>query len=320
MAHLKRITIGARGSKLSLAQAAEVVSFLKKEFPRHSFSCKKIITKGDRLKKTWPLDSQGIFVKEIETALLKREIDLAVHSMKDLPTAIPPCLRLVSVTKREDCRDVLVSKNKAGFFSLRKRAVVGTSSLRRAAQLLHRRPDLRIKHLRGNLDTRIRKLKQGEFDAVVVAAAGILRLKRAGKEIENLLSGLNLYFFPPAVLLPAVGQGALGVQIRRNDRLAGDVAIRINDRESYVCVAAERAFLKETGGGCRVPVAALARTKEKKIVLEAAVFSLDGRRMVRSTKEAGLSEAESLGKKLAREILKSGGREILKETRQDGQG
>ena len=314
----KRIVIGARGSLLSLAQTEEVISFLKREFPEYSFSFKKITTRGDRLKKTWPLDSQGIFVKEIEKALLKKQIDLAVHSMKDLPTAIPGPLWLVSVTKREDYRDVLISK-KSGFFNLKKRAIVGTSSLRRTAQLLYWRPDLQIKHLRGNLDTRIRKLKQGDFDAIVVAAAGILRLKRVNKKVENLLSELNLYFFPPAVLLPAVGQGALGVQIRRQDTVAADVAARINDRESYTCLVAERAFLKEIGGGCRISIGALARLVEKKIILEAAVFSLDGRRMVRSKKEAEFSRAEVLGRNLARQILESGGRQILQEIKRNGE-
>ncbi len=238
--------------------------------------------------------------------------------MKDLPTAIPGPLWLVSVTKREDYRDVLISK-KSGFFNLKKRAIVGTSSLRRTAQLLYWRPDLQIKHLRGNLDTRIRKLKQGDFDAIVVAAAGILRLKRVNKKVENLLSELNLYFFPPAVLLPAVGQGALGVQIRRQDTVAADVAARINDRESYTCLVAERAFLKEIGGGCRISIGALARLVEKKIILEAAVFSLDGRRMVRSKKEAEFSRAEVLGRNLARQILESGGRQILQEIKRNGE-
>lgn len=316
MSASKRIVIGARGSLLSLTQTEEVTSYFRREFSKHTFFFKKITTRGDKLKQ-WPLNSQGIFVKEIEAALLNNKIDLAVHSMKDLPTIIPAPLQLASVTKREDPRDVLISKKKRGFFNLGKRAIVGTSSLRRTAQLLHWRPDLQIKQLRGNLDTRIRKLKQNEFEAIVVAAAGIWRLRRASRELNDELSDLEIFFFPPDTLLPAVGQGALGIEVRRQDRLTEDIAARINDEISYICVVAERAFLKELGGGCRVPIGALAWQENKKIILEAAVFSLDGRRMVRRKKEAEISRAEILGRDVAGEILESGGREILKETKRN---
>lgn len=313
----KRIIIGTRGSLLSLTQTEGVVSFFKSRFPQYTFSLKKITTQGDRLK-TWTQDSQGIFVKEIEEALLSREIDLAIHSMKDVPTVIPSPLRLVAVTRREDPRDVLISKGKAGFFNLKVKALIGTSSLRRGAQLLHRRPDIKIKQLRGNLDTRIKKLMRNELDAIVVAAAGILRLRRAKKEIDDLLSRLCLDYFSPGILLPAAGQGVLGIEARGAERVIKDIAARINDQETYICITAERAFLRELGGGCRVPIGALARMKNRKITLEVMVVSLDGRRVVRRKGQAEPSKVETLGRSLAQEVLEGGGREILRGI--DGKG
>jgi len=357
----KTIVIGARGSLLSLAQAEEVISFFKRKFPQYTFCLKKITTQGDKLK-TWTRNAQGIFVKEIEEALLNKEIDLAIHSMKDLPVEIPSPLELKAVTKRQDPRDVLISKRKTGLFGLKKRALIGTSSLRRSAQLLHWRPDLRIKQLRGNLDTRIRKLKCDEFDAIVIAAAGILRLRRVLgktsdlprpsstamfclKEGRGLFSGLYLNYLSPRIFLPAAGQGALGIEARQDERIIEDITAGINDRQSFICVTAERVFLKELGGGCRVPIGALAQIKnshrkgkeDKRITLEVAVISLDGKRMVRwqgqapldskhltgqapldskhLTGQAEISEAEFLGKRLAREILERGGREILEENK-----
>jgi hydroxymethylbilane synthase len=307
----KKIVIGTRASLLSLTQTEGVISLFKSQFPQYKFSLKKITTQGDRLK-TWTQDSEGIFVKELEEALLNGEIDLAIHSMKDVPTLIPSPLRLVAVTRREDPRDVLISKRKSGFFNLRSKALIGTSSLRRGAQLLHWRPDIKIKQLRGNLDTRIRKLKNNQFDAIVVAAAGILRLRRAKKEIDDLLSSLCLDYLSPGILLPAAGQGVLGIEARGAERVIKDIAARINDRQTYICITAERAFLRALGGGCRVPIGALARMKDRKITLEVMVVSLDGRRVVRRKGQAELSKAEIFGRGLAQEVLEAGGREILR--------
>jgi hydroxymethylbilane synthase len=319
MSAAKRITIGTRPSLLSLVQTEEVLSFFRNEFPQYNFFLRKIVTLGDKIN-YWLRDSRGIFVKEIEKALLNKEIDLAVHSMKDIPTLIPPGLRLVAITKREDPRDVLLSKTKTKFFSLRKGTFIGTSSLRRAAQLLHWRPDIEIKPLRGNLDTRIRKLKETELDAIVVASAGISRVKQANKEVKYMLSGLYLDYLSPSIILPAAGQGALGLEARAQDREIANITSRINDYQTQLAVTCERAFLRELGGGCRAPIGALAQLENEKISLEVVLISVDGKRVIRLKKEAGISRAESLGKLLANEILKSGGREILKEINESRQG
>jgi hydroxymethylbilane synthase len=299
----KEIIIGARGSLLSICQTENVIRFFKKKFPQYSFSLKKITTLGDKAK-VWHRTDKGIFVKEIEDELMKGEIDMAVHSMKDLPTKIPSRLKLIAVTKRENPRDVLITKDNHDLFSLKPSSVVGTSSLRRQAQILHHRPDLRIENLRGNLDTRIRKLKEGLYDAIVVAAAG---LKRLG------FKNIDAKFIPAKIMLPSCGQGALGIEVRNNDRFMQRLAKKINDRNSFICVSCERTFLRGTQAGCRMPVAAFARIKGRRINLSALIISLDGKKAVRLSKSTPITEALVLGKNLAAEALKKGGREILAE-------
>ena len=300
----KEIIVGARGSLLSMAQTALVIQILKKKAPRYKFIFRKITTLGDRVKQ-WKRTDKGIFVKELEDALLSGEIDLAVHSVKDLPSAIPVGLSLAAIAKRVEPRDILITgKKNLGLFGLKAKAVVGTTSLRRRAQILMVRPDLRVEDLRGNLDTRIRKLNSGFYDAIIVAAAGIKRLK---------CKFLKTWLIPETVMLPAAGQGALGIEIRQEDRQVKKLASKIDDLKTRFCVDCERSFLRYTGAGCRMPVAAFARIKGGKILLEAMLISLDGKRAVRLAREGKTSEAKLIGRKLAEEVLKNGGKEILRE-------
>lgn len=312
---MKRIIIGARASPLSACQAETVIKLLKKKFPKHNFILKKITTLGDKTK-NWQRRDKGIFVKEIEEALLEGKIDLAVHSLKDLPSQMPQGLKLIAVTKREDPRDILIVRDKKNLprsctqgrslSNLKAGAVIGTGSLRRASQLLRWRKDLRIENLRGNLDTRIRKLQEGKFDAIVVAAAGIKRLG-----YKNLFSK----FIPAQIMLPAVGQGALGLQIRSRDKIMEGIAKKINDPKAFLCVKCERAFLKEIGGGCRLPLGALAQIKNNRIYLDAAIISIDGKRMVRISRHALLDKVKELGKSVAEKMLVKGGGEILRDAK-----
>jgi hydroxymethylbilane synthase len=300
----KKIIVGARGSLLSAAQTASVIRSLQRKAPQHEFVFRKITTLGDRVKQ-WQRSDKGIFVKELEDALLTGQIDLAVHSVKDLPSRIPAKLSLAAITKREEPRDVLITKGKkTGLAALKAGTLIGTSSLRRKAQLLRLCRDLRVEDLRGNLDTRIRKLNSGDYQAIVVAAAGLKRLK---------YKFINTWIIPETIMLPAVGQGALGIEIRENDREIKKLVSLLDDPQTRLCVESERAFLRHTGAGCRMPVAAFATIKRARIYLEAMIISLDGRNSVRLAAEGNAAQAESIGRDLAKKILKNGGREILKE-------
>jgi hydroxymethylbilane synthase len=305
----RQIIVGARGSLLSVAQALGVIQSLRRKFPSYSFSLKKIITFGDRHKR-WHRDDTGIFVKELEEALRIGEIDIAVHSMKDLPTQAPAGLSIAAVTKREDPRDCLISKEKIAIMKLKNGASVGTSSLRRRAQLLRLMPGLKIKDLRGNLDTRMRKLIQGEFDAIVVAMAGVIRL-------GIFSSGFYIQPIPASLILPAPGQGALALEIRAGDKITETLAKSLNHKESSLRVSCERAFLGELGGGCRLPVGAFAEIKNGWLHLRAAAADKDGKIMIRLSKKAPLKEAESLGKLLACACLKRGGGKLIARHRND---
>ncbi len=289
---------------LSCAQTALVIRMLEKKAPEYKFVFRKITTLGDRVKK-WERDDKGIFVKELEDALLSGEIDLAVHSVKDLPSRIPAALSLAAITKREEPRDVLITKGKnPGLSGLKPKAVIGTASLRRKAQILKLRGDLRVKDLRGNLDTRINKLNSGLYDAIVVAAAGLKRLK---------LKSLKKKIISESVMLPSAGQGSLGIEIRAGDEEIRKLAGKIDDRESRICVECERSFLRHTGAGCRMPVAAFAEIKAGKIRVEGMIISLLGEKIARLSMEGKISEGKNLGKKLAEKVLKSGGKEILSQ-------
>ncbi len=312
MAERKKVIIGTRGSKLALWQAEWVKAELQRHHPGLQVELKKIKTTGDKILDV-PLakiGGKGLFVKEIEEALLRGEVDLAVHSMKDVPTEFPEGLGLSAVCRREDPRDAFVSKLKDGtplyksLAVLPEGAVVGTSSLRRSCQLLNRRPDLRVLQLRGNLDTRLRKLDEGEFDAVILATAGMKRLGVQHRITEIL---------DTEVLLPAIGQGAIGIETRIDDRYTNNLLRALDHQETRVCVMAERAFLRRLEGGCQVPIAAYARVFNGRVVMDALVGSIKGDRIVRGRKESTPEEAEKMAVALAEEMLQKGAKEILEE-------
>ncbi|MBI4461606.1 MAG: hydroxymethylbilane synthase [Acidobacteria bacterium] len=296
------LRIGTRGSALALWQANHVRQMLERTGA--SIEMEVIRTSGDKITDV-PLaqvGGKGLFTKEIEEALLAGRIDLAVHSLKDLPTQLPPGLLLAAVTRREDPRDALVARNARRFADLPRGARVGTSSLRRQVQLKHLRPDLVIEPLRGNLDTRLRKLDTGQYDAIVVAAAG---LKRLGWEQRAT------QFFEPDEIVPAIGQGALGIETRADDLPLHSLLRAVHDPETATATAAERAFLKHLGGGCQVPLGAHARVATNELHLVGLVASQDGGAVVRGSLKGAATEAEVLGTRLAGKLLAEGAAEIL---------
>ncbi|HEY5765276.1 MAG TPA: hydroxymethylbilane synthase [Candidatus Deferrimicrobiaceae bacterium] len=299
------IRLGSRGSQLALWQAEHIRSGIERRTGR-PVEITKIKTTGDMILDV-PLarvGGKGLFVKEIEEALLGGRIDLAVHSMKDVPTDLPDRLVIAAITRREDPRDAFLSRRYPRLEELPAGARVGTSSLRRQTQLLGLRPDLRIESLRGNLDTRIRKMEEGLFDAVILAAAGIRRLGWEAKITQYL---------PPEVSLPAIGQGALGIEIRRDDPETLETVSFLNDRETACAVRAERGFLKRLEGGCQVPIASFGRTEGETIFLEGLVGRPDGSQILRARAQGSVSDPESLGVELAEDLLRRGAKEILDE-------
>jgi hydroxymethylbilane synthase len=302
----KEIRIGTRASALALWQAEWVKSELEKKYPGMTVSLTKIKTTGDKILDV-PLaqvGGKGLFVKEIEEAMLANEIDIAVHSMKDVPTLFPDGLHLSCITKREDARDALLTRNNMKFKDLPQGATVGTSSLRRQTQLMNVRPDFKIEQLRGNVDTRLRKLKEGQFDAIILAAAGVRRLGLA----ENVSEYLD-----PAISLPAIGQGALGIECRVNDRELNDLIAFFNHQDTRTCVTGERALLRRLEGGCQVPIACYGQMMNGKLHLIGLVGSVDGKRIIKDTIEGEAEKAEKLGVTLAEKLLKQGADVILRE-------
>ncbi|MDW7651342.1 MAG: hydroxymethylbilane synthase, partial [Bacillota bacterium] len=256
----KNIVVGTRDSELALTQTHFVIGELKKRFPDVEFSVKHIKTEGDKILDVAlaKIGGKGLFVKEIENALLSKEIDFAVHSMKDVPTAVPDGLTIAAITEREDPRDCYIAKDgKTSLFDTRQGAVIGTSSLRRSAQLLHHRPDFEIVPIRGNLNTRFRKLSEQDMDGIILAYAGVYRLGWADK-ITNMLEYDKS--------LPAVGQGALGIETRADDDFVNEVVSALHDVQTAAAILAERAFLRKLEGGCQVPIGALGRLEGEELV------------------------------------------------------
>lgn len=301
------IIIATRGSMLALWQAEWIKSQLQDINPDFEISLNKIKTTGDKILDV-PLaqvGGKGLFVKEIEEAMLRNEADLAVHSMKDVPTDLPEGLHLSTITKREDPRDAFIAgKGINSFHDLPQGAHVGTSSLRRICQLLGVRPDLKISQLRGNVDTRLRKLSEGEYDAIILATAGVKRLGYADRITEIL---------PPELSLPAIGQGAVGIECRVNDKFINDLLSKLDHEDTHVCVRAERAFLKKLEGGCQVPIAAYAQLIDGKVVIDGLVGSLNGETLIKERMEGHPEKAASLGTELAEKLLAKGAKEILDE-------
>ncbi len=308
------ITIGTRGSKLALWQANWVSERLVAS--GHSVEIRIIKTTGDKLQRLSPaaplpasiaetvaqVGTKGLFVKEIEEALLAGKVDVAVHSLKDLPTVQPEGLTLAAVPPREDARDVFISREGKSFPALAAGARVGTSSLRRQTQLRALRDDLEIMAMRGNLDTRLKKLQRGDCEALVVAAAGVHRLG-LGEHITA--------YFSFEEMCPAVGQGALAIEIRREDSRLAAVLAPLDDPATHTAVRAERALLRRLGGGCQVPIAAHALSEDGQLRLRAVVASADGRLLIRSAAKGSAEDPESLGTRVAEELLKQGAQAIL---------
>lgn len=305
----QELRIGTRGSQLALFQANWVKDQLVQTHPDLKVTLIKIKTTGDKIQDA-PLakiGGKGLFVKEIEEALLQKKIDLAVHSIKDVPTEFPKSLHLPVITKREDPRDVFISKDGRTLKDLPPGARIGTSSLRRQAQLLHFRSDLELIPLRGNLDTRLKKLKTLNLDAIVLALAGVKRLGLEERITEII---------PTDISLPAIGQGALGIETRMDDKKVEGQIRFLNDRDSSIAVTAERAFLKKLEGGCQVPIAAYARTFGATLQIDGLVGTIDGRRLIRHHVEGPIEKAGSLGIELAEILLGKGAKEILDEVYQ----
>ncbi len=301
----QEVRIGTRGSQLALWQANWVKGMLEAEYPEIRVSLVKIKTTGDKILDV-PLarvGGKGLFVKEIEEAMMDGRIDLAVHSMKDVPTDLPESLHLPVIAEREDPRDALLSHG-MHFEDLPQGARVGTSSLRRQAQLLHHRPDLRMISLRGNLDTRIKKLDTEGLDAVILAAAGIRRMGWE-KKITQIL--------PTGISLPAIGQGAVGIECRREDPRINNLIGFIRHAETFDAVVAERAFLKKLEGGCQVPIAAHAEIRNGILHLKGLVGSVDGKELIQDEIEGPRSDGESLGTTLGERVLSQGAGRILEE-------
>ena len=302
----KEIRIGTRASALALWQAEWVKSELEKKYPGMTVSLTKIKTTGDKILDVHlaQVGGKGLFVKEIEEAMLANEIDIAVHSMKDVPTLFPDGLHLSCITKREDARDALLTRNNMKFKDLPQGATIGTSSLRRQAQLMSVRPDFKIQQLRGNVDTRLRKLKEGQFDAIILAAAGVRRLGLT----ENVSEYLD-----PSISLPAIGQGALGIECRVDDRELNDLIAFFNHQDTRTCVTGERALLRRLEGGCQVPIACYGQMMNGKLHLIGLVGSVDGKRIIKDTIEGEADKAEKLGVTLAEKLLSKGADVILRE-------
>jgi len=298
-----RITIGTRGSKLALWQAEHVRGLLVNAFADLCIDFSIIKTTGDQLQSN-PLSniSKGLFTKEIEIALLDQKIDLAVHSVKDLPTDLPKGLKICCIPAREDPRDALISKSGLGLNNLPTGAKIGTSSLRRKSQLFYLRSDLEVTALRGNIDTRMRKLKETDLDAIVLAAAGVKRLFGAD---------LVTQFFEVDEIVPAVGQGALGIEIRENDDQTNTLLKEIRCQRSEVEVGVERVVLRELGGGCQVPIGVNAKLESNKLSVVGLVSSPDGRKRILKKTVSDSADSTEVGLLLAEKLIQDGANEIL---------
>ena len=299
---MPRLRIGSRGSQLALWQANHISALLSAR--GHEVEIGIIHTTGDKITDVAlaKVGTKGMFTKEIEEALAAGNVDLAVHSLKDLPTELPPGFEIAAITERQDPRDAFCSVRFSSFEELPQRARVGTSSLRRQAQLKAIRPDLDIHPLRGNVDTRLRKLEQGEYDAVILASAG---LKRLGK------TQLIQQIIPAEVMCPAAGQGALGIEIRKGDAATRQHLEFLNDPAARAATTCERALLNRLGGGCQVPIGAFAEMRDGKLHLDAIVADPDGSKLLRESRDGDLNDPEKLGNDVGETLLGRGGVEIL---------
>jgi hydroxymethylbilane synthase len=298
------LKIGTRGSKLALTQTNFVADKLKKIMPEANIEICVIKTSGDIMQDVslLKIGGQGVFVKELEDALLSKKIDLAVHSMKDVPGETPDELMFAAILSREDMRDVLVSRDNIKIESMPKGAKIGTGSQRRGAQIKAIMPDVNIVPLRGNIETRLKKIETENLTGVILAAAG---MKRMG------LAKIITQYLPLETMLSAVGQGALGLQIRKMDIDLAKICASLNDTTTATEVTAERSFLRALGGGCRLPIAALGKLESQRLSLEGMVAAPDGSVMIREKIQGVREDAETLGERLASIVLEKGGKKLL---------
>lgn len=306
---MRKIIVGSRKSNLALTQTNWVIDQLKKAGVEHEFAVEKIVTKGDKILDVTlsKVGGKGLFVKEIEQAMYDKKIDFAVHSMKDMPAELPEGLIIAAIPKREDPRDVLISKDGTTFDELPEGAVIGTSSLRRSAQLLAKRPDLQMKWIRGNIETRIRKLHEEDYDAIILAAAG---LKRAGLSEKYVTEYLE-----PELVVPAVGQGALAIECREDDEEIRTVLEKIHDNLTAKVVTAERTFLNLLNGGCQIPIGGYAYLENEEIILTALVGSTDGKTILKEVIRG--TDPVQVGKEAAEKLLRQGAKEIIEAAKEE---
>lgn len=304
----QQLVIGTRASKLALWQARHVAALIERRYPAVTVTLRPVVTSGDTFQETplAQLGGKGLFTQELESAMLAGEIDLAVHSLKDMPSELPDKLVLAAVMERDHAGDALVAPRCQTLDQLPPGAVVGTSSLRRKAQLQRYRSDLVLRELRGNVDTRLSKLEQDKLDAIVLAVAGLRRLGWE-ERISEILS--------PQICLPAAGQGALALEARRNDERVGALLAFLHHEPTSQAVTAERAFLQTVESGCQAPIGVYAVVTGDGLTLEAAILSVDGQAMVRETVSGSKTEASRLGRGLAQRLLAAGGADILRHVR-----
>jgi hydroxymethylbilane synthase len=307
---MRKIIVGSRRSKLALTQTNWVIDQLKAIDPTYEFEVKEIVTKGDQILDVTlsKVGGKGLFVKEIEQAMLDKEIDMAVHSMKDMPAVLPEGLTIGCIPEREDHRDAFISKNHVALKDLPSGAIVGTSSLRRGAQILSVRPDLEIKWIRGNIDTRLSKLKNEDYDAIILAAAGLSRM--------GWTSDVVTEFLDPDLCLPAVGQGALSIECRQDDEELLDLLNQFSDEETTQTVTAERAFLHKMEGGCQVPIAGYAEVKDNgEVALTGLVASPDGRTIYKEYMTG--SNPQTVGEKVAESLTEQGAKALIDSVKEE---
>nr|WP_279614588.1 hydroxymethylbilane synthase [Syntrophobacter fumaroxidans] len=300
------IRIGTRGSMLALKQSGNVKAAMEALWPGLRVELQVVRTTGDKILDV-PLakvGGKGLFVKEIEDALLARTVDLAVHSMKDVPAILPEGLEIGAIPKREDPRDVIVTRTGKGIADLPMGGRVGTSSLRRASQIRKLRPDIEIANLRGNIETRLRKLTEGAFDAIILAAAGLHRMGWQNRVTSYL---------DPADFLPAIGQGAIGIELRCDDGEVRELLAPLHDPDTHVAVEAERSLLRTLEGGCQVPIGGHAHLVDGTLTLSGMVASIDGEELFRASRAGSPAQARKIGRDVGMELLDSGARRILEE-------
>ncbi|XJZ26392.1 hydroxymethylbilane synthase [Bacillota bacterium Lsc_1132] len=307
---MRKIIVGSRRSKLALTQTNWVIEQLKKLGGPFEFEVREIVTKGDRILDVTlaKVGGKGLFVKEIEQAMLDKEIDMAVHSMKDMPAVLPKGLTIGCVPYREDHRDALISRDHIPLNDMKPGAIIGTSSLRRSSQLLHKRPDLKIKWIRGNVDTRLSKLKEEEYDAIILAAAGLSRLGWASDVVTE--------FLDTDLCIPAVGQGALAIECREDDKELLELFEKFTCQKTEKAVRAERAFLQKMEGGCQVPIAGFAYVDgNEEIVLNVLVASPDGTDVFKE--EVRGQNPEELGILAADLLIQKGAKNLIDKVKQE---